>query len=100
MRPKSAKKPRMTPTLGLQPAIDGRGDPLVGGGQRDPHMLRAARAVELAGRDQDAALREPADGVAARLAAGRPEIQPGLGVVDGRNPPTAAAGSSASRRRA
>ena len=40
--------------------LDGGGDPFVGGGQRDSNVMRAARSVELAGRDEDSALREPA----------------------------------------
>ena len=47
-------------------------------------MLGAACAVELTGCRQNATLREPADGVAARLAAGDPEIQTGVGIVDGK----------------
>src|SRR6476646_7094233 len=58
-------------------------DPLVGRLQRKSHMLGAARAVELAGSHQDAALGEPRQTVAARLAAGGPQIQPGFGVLDG-----------------
>ncbi|EUA50337.1 hypothetical protein I552_1273 [Mycobacterium xenopi 3993] len=42
--------------LGIE-TLDGRGDALVGGGQRRPHMAGAARAVELSGRGQDAAPR-------------------------------------------
>ena len=41
-------------------SLSGSGYPLVGRGQRDPHMLRTGRAVELAGRHQDPALRQPA----------------------------------------
>ena len=52
--------------------IDGGGDPFVGGGQRDSHVMRATGSVELAGGDEDSALRKPRQGVAARLAAGGP----------------------------
>jgi DNA topoisomerase IB len=61
------------------------GDPFVGRGQRHPHVPAAGRPVELAGRDQDAALggqqlrRRPA--VVRRV--GDPQVEPGLGVVDG-----------------
>jgi hypothetical protein len=45
-------------------------------------MLTPAGAVELARRDQDAALGEPGHGVAARLTAGGPQVQPRLRVLD------------------
>ncbi len=63
--------------------LHGSGYPLIGRGQRHPYVLRSPRAVELAGRDEDAELRQPRDGVTARLAAGRPQVEPGLRVVDG-----------------
>src|ERR1700721_1009372 len=58
----------------LLQTVDGRGDAFVGGRQRHPNVLGATCAVELAGCGQNATLRQPADGVAARLAAGPPEI--------------------------
>src|ERR1700733_4575523 len=70
-------------TLAKAKSVNGGGDALVGGGQRHPDMPGATWAVELTGRGQNAALRQPRDGVAACLAAGDPQIQPGLGMVDG-----------------
>ncbi|GFG66630.1 hypothetical protein MKUB_41200 [Mycobacterium kubicae] len=43
----------------LSEAAGRGGDALVSGGQRNPHMLCTARAVELAGRHQDAARGQP-----------------------------------------
>ena len=55
---------------------------VVGGGEGDPHVPGARGAVELPRRDQDALLGEVGDGAPAVLAAGGPQVERGLGVVD------------------
>ena len=50
--------------------------------KRHPHVLGAGGAVELARGDQDPPLGEPGDGLPAVLAAGGPEVERRLGVVD------------------
>jgi len=59
----------------LSEPFDRGGDALVSSGQRNSHMVRTARAVEVAGRHQDAAGGQPCHGVATRLAAGGPQVQ-------------------------
>jgi len=56
--------------------------PLVGGCQRDPYMVIAGRAVEVAGRREDAEVGEAVDGDAAGFAEAGPQVQSGLRVVD------------------
>src|SRR5271165_3151699 len=85
--PSAPAKLRPASGLGTQRGdpLRGGGDPLVGGGQRDPDVPNPRGPVELAGGDQDAGLggqplgRRPA--VARRVRG--PQVQPGLGVVDG-----------------
>src|SRR6185312_11517049 len=72
----------MIPAASGEPARRGS-DPFVGRRQRDPHVLTSAWSVELAGRNKDPAPGEPGDGVTTRLTARRPQIEPGLRVVDG-----------------
>ena len=54
----------------------------VGRGQRDPDVLLAGRPVELAEGHQDPVVGEPGGRLGAVLAAGDPQVQAGLGVVD------------------
>src|SRR5262245_17579897 len=67
---------------GLLEPVGTRLDALVGGGQRDPDVPGAGGAVERAGRDQDAAVGQPADSLPAVLVAGGPQVEAGGGVVD------------------
>ena len=53
--PERVAQPPVSP-----PACGGRGDPLVGRGERDPHVPCPGGAVELARRHQDAPLGQPA----------------------------------------
>src|SRR5690606_16154067 len=59
---------------GMSEAVGGGDDALVGGGERDPDVPRARRAVELAGPDEDAEGRQVRDGVPARLVPRRPQV--------------------------
>ena len=62
--------------------LDGRGDALVRGGERDADVPGAGRPVELAGPDEDAERRQMRDGLPARLVPRRPQVQRRLGMVD------------------
>ena len=77
-------------------------DPLVGRRQRHADVPRPRGAVEVAGRDEDAPLGEASRRFPAGLVPGRPQVEPGLGVVDpeaGAPPAPAAARSRRARVR-
>src|SRR5690348_5673785 len=62
--------------------LRGAGDRVVGGRQRDPDVPGTGRTVEVARGDEDAAVGAGGHGLPAALAAGRPEVEPGLAVLD------------------
>src|SRR4029453_2485629 len=64
-------------------ALGGGCDAFVGRREGHTHVLGAGRAVERTGSSQDPALGEPLDGGPAFLAAGGPEVEPGLGMPQG-----------------